>query len=72
MSALRCGETVTGLVTAAALVRPTGITGMEVKSLNDPAPMRTIKEATGIDYGVKYDPNAERRISYDLLERDYR
>ena len=31
--ALRCGETVTGLVTAAALVRPTGITGMEVKSL---------------------------------------
>lgn len=45
---------------------------MEVKSLNDPAPMRTIKEATGIDYGVKYDPNSERRISYDLLERDYR
>ncbi|MDO5538435.1 MAG: HDIG domain-containing protein [Desulfovibrionaceae bacterium] len=31
--ALRCGETVTGLVTAAALVRPTGIAGMEVKSL---------------------------------------
>lgn len=31
--ALRCGETVTGLVTAAALVRPTGITGMQVKSL---------------------------------------
>ena len=31
--ALRCGETVTGLVTAAALVRPTGIEGMEVKSL---------------------------------------
>lgn len=31
--ALRCGETVTGLVTAAALVRPTGIDGMEVKSL---------------------------------------
>ncbi len=31
--ALRCGETVTGLITAAALVRPTGIEGMEVKSL---------------------------------------
>lgn len=31
--ALRCGETVTGLVTAAALVRPTGIEGMEAKSL---------------------------------------
>ncbi len=31
--ALRCGETVTGLVTAAALVRPTGIEGMEVRSL---------------------------------------
>ena len=31
--ALRCGETVTGLVVAAALVRPTGIMGMEVKSL---------------------------------------
>lgn len=31
--ALRCGETVTGLVTAAAYVRPTGIAGMEVKSL---------------------------------------
>ncbi len=32
-TALRCGETVTGLVTAAALVRPSGIAGMEVKSL---------------------------------------
>lgn len=31
--ALRCGETVTGLVVTAALVRPTGITGMEPKSL---------------------------------------
>ncbi len=31
--ALRCGETVTGLVVTAALVRPTGITGMEAKSL---------------------------------------
>ena len=31
--ALRCGETVTGLITAAAYVRPTGIDGMEVKSL---------------------------------------
>lgn len=31
--ALRCGETVTGLVVTAALVRPTGITGMESKSL---------------------------------------
>ncbi len=31
--ALRCGETVTGLITAAAYVRPTGIAGMEVKSL---------------------------------------
>ncbi len=31
--ALRCGETVTGLVITAALVRPTGISGMEAKSL---------------------------------------
>ena len=31
--ALRCGETVTGMVTAAALVRPTGMDGMEAKSL---------------------------------------
>lgn len=31
--ALRCGESVTGLVVTAALVRPTGITGMEAKSL---------------------------------------
>ena len=31
--ALRCGETVTGLVVTAALVRPSGITGMEAKSL---------------------------------------
>ncbi len=31
--ALRCGESVTGLVVTAALVRPTGITGMQVKSL---------------------------------------
>lgn len=31
--ALRAGETVTGLVTAAALVRPTGMEGMEAKSL---------------------------------------
>lgn len=31
--ALRCGETVTGLVTTAALVRPTGMDGMEPKSL---------------------------------------
>ncbi len=31
--ALRCSETVTGLVIAAALVRPTGIDGMESKSL---------------------------------------
>ena len=31
--ALRCGETVTGLVHAAALVRPTKIEGMKVKSL---------------------------------------
>lgn len=31
--ALRCGETVTGLVHAAALVRPTRLQGMEAKSL---------------------------------------
>ena len=31
--ALRCGETVTGLVVTAALVRPTGMEGMEVKSI---------------------------------------
>ncbi len=31
--ALRCGESVTGLIVTAALVRPTGITGMETKSL---------------------------------------
>lgn len=31
--ALRCGETVTGLVHAGALVRPTKIQGMKVKSL---------------------------------------
>lgn len=31
--ALRCGETVTGLVHAASLMRPTGMQGMEVKSL---------------------------------------
>lgn len=31
--ALRCGETVTGLVITAALVRPTGMDGMEAKSL---------------------------------------
>ena len=31
--ALRCGETVTGLVVTAALVRPTGMEGMEAKSL---------------------------------------
>lgn len=31
--ALRAGETVTGLITAAALMRPTGMEGMEVKSL---------------------------------------
>ena len=31
--ALRAGETVTGMVTAAALVRPTGMDGMEAKSL---------------------------------------
>ncbi len=31
--ALRCGETVTGLVAAAALMRPTGYEGMQVKSI---------------------------------------
>ncbi len=31
--ALRCGETVTGLVSAAALVRPEGMTGMQAGSL---------------------------------------
>ena len=31
--ALRAGETITGLVTAAALMRPTGMEGMQVKSL---------------------------------------
>ena len=31
--ALRAGETITGLVHAAALMRPTGMDGMEVKSL---------------------------------------
>ena len=31
--ALRCGETVTGLISAAALMRPTGMDGMEVKSI---------------------------------------
>ena len=31
--ALRCGETVTGLVIAAALVRPAGMDGMEARSL---------------------------------------
>jgi len=31
--ALRCGETVTGLISAAALVRPTGMEGMQVSSL---------------------------------------
>jgi len=31
--ALRCGETVTGLIHAGALVRPTRINGMEAKSL---------------------------------------
>lgn len=31
--ALRCGETVTGLVSAAALVRPTGMEGMQASSL---------------------------------------
>lgn len=31
--ALRCGETVTGLISAAALMRPTGLEGMEIKSI---------------------------------------
>lgn len=31
--ALRCGETVTGLISAAALVRPTGMEGMQAPSL---------------------------------------
>ena len=31
--ALRCGETVTGLVVTAALVRPTGMDGMQASSL---------------------------------------
>lgn len=31
--ALRCGETVTGLISAAALMRPTGLEGMEPKSI---------------------------------------
>ena len=31
--ALRCGETVTGLIAAAALVRPNGMDGMEAKSI---------------------------------------
>ena len=31
--ALRCGETVTGLVVTAALVRPTGMEGMQASSL---------------------------------------
>ena len=31
--ALRAGETVTGLISAAALMRPTGMEGMEVKSI---------------------------------------
>lgn len=31
--ALRCGETVTGLISAAALMRPTGYEGMSVKSI---------------------------------------
>ncbi len=31
--ALRCGETVTGLIMAAALVRPTGMEGMQASSL---------------------------------------
>lgn len=32
-TALRCGETVTGLVSTAALVRPTGMEGMKASSL---------------------------------------
>lgn len=31
--ALRCGETVTGLISAAARMRPTGLDGMEPKSI---------------------------------------
>lgn len=31
--ALRCGETVTGIIAAAALLRPTGYDGMEPKSI---------------------------------------
>ena len=31
--ALRCGETVTGLIAAAALMRPTGLEGMTAKSI---------------------------------------
>lgn len=31
--ALRCGESVTGLISAAALMRPTGYEGMQVKSI---------------------------------------
>ena len=31
--ALRCGETVTGLIAAAALMRPTGFEGMPPKSI---------------------------------------
>ncbi len=31
--ALRCGEAITGLISAAALMRPTGYEGMEVKSI---------------------------------------
>ena len=31
--ALRCGETVTGLISAAARMRPTGLEGMETKSI---------------------------------------
>ena len=31
--ALRCGETVTGLIAAAALMRPTGLEGMTTKSI---------------------------------------
>ena len=31
--ALRCGETVTGLISAAALVRPTGLEGLQASSL---------------------------------------
>ncbi len=48
--ALRCGETVTGLVTAAALVRPTGIEGMDVKSLKKK--MKDKAFAAGVDRNV--------------------